>query len=523
MTADVVNGLHAATVRLPAFRRYGLGFVLGALAALAMAPFYLLFLLVPAFCGLLWLVYGATGSRGAFAAAWWFGFGYFTVGLYWIANALLTDAGRFGWMVPFAILGLSGGLAVFPGLAGLAARRLDAGNGLGRVLLFAAFWTFTEWLRGWVLTGFPWNLVGSGWALSEAMMQGAAVTGIYGLSLLAVVTAAMPATLARNDRWGGGPGPTIGAAVLLVVVWGGGAARLSGAAAIGENTVPGVRLRLVQPNIEQTKKWRYDLRIPNLKEQIRMSAAVAEGPPPTHVIWSETAATYYLSNDPAVRQAIAESTPKDGLIITGAPRSTLKKEKTLRIWNSLYALDGGGQIVGTYDKAHLVPFGEYMPFRGIIGMEKLTVGATDFSPGPGPRTLRLKGLPPVSPLICYEVIFPGNVVDPNDRPQWILNLTNDAWYGLSTGPYQHFDSARFRAVEEGLPLVRVANTGISGVIDGYGRVVKRLDLGRKGTLDSALPKALSSTVFGRFGNAVALLLMLVTGAAGMAVGRFQGS
>ena len=519
-----LSDLQSAVIRLPAFRRYGLAFILGGLAALAMAPFYLLFLLVPAFCGLLWLVYGAAGPRGAAAAAWWFGLGFFAFGLYWIGAALLVDAARFGWMIPFAILGLSAGLAIFPAAVGLIAWRLAANlGGVGRVLVFAALWVLAEWLRGWVFTGFPWNLMGSAWAVSDALMQGASVTGIYGLSLLAVTIAALPATLSANSGWGGGRTPTAAAAILLAVVWGGGAARLSGAPAVGENSVPDVRLRLVQPNIEQKDKWRANLRIPNLKEQIAMSSGPGPGPGPTHVIWSETAATYYLSNDAAVRSAIAQGTPRGGLTLTGGLRTTATREKPFKVWNSLFALDDAGAIVGAYDKFHLVPFGEYMPFRGIVGLEKLSAGATDFTAGAGPQTLRLKGLPPVSPLICYEVIFPGNVVNPEDRPEWLLSVTNDAWYGISTGPYQHFDAARFRAVEEGLPLVRVANTGISGVIDAYGRVVKRLELSEKGVLDTTLPKALAGTVFGGAGNALALLLIIATGGAGMAIGGFRGS
>jgi len=512
--------LHTAMVALPAHKRYGLAFGLGALAALALAPFYAVFLLVPAFCGLLWLVYGAAGLRGAFFAGWWFGLGHFSVGLYWIANALLIDAARFGWLIPFAITGLSAVLAVFPALAGVLARRLSGDSGgLARVLVFAACWTLLEWLRGWVLTGFPWNLTGSALALSDALMQGASVTGIYGLSLLVVAVAAAPATVCKNQNWGGGYRPTIGAAILFALVWAGGSARLSGVAAVGEDTVPDVRLRLVQPNIAQQNKWKSDLKIANFKEQIAMSVADGTGAAPTHVIWSETAATYLLSNDMAVRKAMAEAVPKGGLILTGAPRSTPVRENPFRIWNSLYALDSAGGIVGTYDKHHLVPFGEYMPFRGMFGLEKLTAGSTDFTPGPGRQTLRLPGLPAVSPLICYEVIFPGNVVNATDRPQWMLNVTNDAWYGISTGPYQHFDAARFRAVEEGLPLVRVANTGMSGVIDGYGRTVGRLELGSKGTLDSVLPKALSATLYSRYGNAVALILILLTGGLGLVLGR----
>lgn len=245
---------------------------------------------------------------------------------------------------------------------------------------------------------------------------------------------------------------------------------------------------------------------------------------PTHVIWAETAATYFLANKAGPRQAIAAVTPKGGLTLTGAPRTTPKRESVYKVWNSLHGIDEKASIVGTYDKSHLVPFGEYMPLRNVLGLDKLTAGATDFSAGQGPRTLRLKGLPPVSPLICYEVIFPGQVVDPKDRPQWLLNVTNDGWYGVSSGPYQHFAAARLRAVEEGLPLVRVANTGISGVIDGYGRVVAKLGLARKGILDSDLPRALGPTPYGRLGNWIVGLLVLMVAGAGflMTTSRREG-
>jgi apolipoprotein N-acyltransferase len=179
-----------------------------------------------------------------------------------------------------------------------------------------------------------------------------------------------------------------------------------------------------------------------------------------------------------------------------------------QVWNSIHGIDEVGNVVGTYDKFHLVPFGEYTPLRNVFKFSKITVGTTDFSAGFGPRTIHFKGLPPVSPLICYEVIFPGQVVDSHDRPEWLLNLTNDGWYGSSSGPYQHFDSARLRAVEEGLPLVRVANTGISGVIDGYGRVVSQLELGTKGALDSVLPSSLQMTLYGRLGNWIVIFLIL---------------
>ena len=218
--------------------------------------------------------------------------------------------------------------------------------------------------------------------------------------------------------------------------------------------------------------------------------------------------------DPAV-------VPRDGLVISGALRkSSAGNAELMELWNSVYAIDDQGRIAGSYDKFHLVPFGEYVPFRQVLTFAKITYGAIDFSAGPGPRTLRLPGLPPVSPLICYEIIFPGRVADRQDRPAWLLNITNDAWYGRSSGPYQHFAAARLRAVEEGLPLVRVAGTGISAVVDAYGRTVARLGLGRAGVIDSALPAPLAgATPYGRLGDRIVLLILIAVAGAGYVLQR----
>ena len=513
----MVSGLYSRTIGLQGWRRWALAFLLGALGAGAMAPLHGVVLLVPAMTGLLWLVFSRPAGRSALIVGWWFGLGHFSTGLYWIANALLTHPERFGWLAPFAVLGLAGVLAFFPAFCALLSHRLAHNrSGVGRVFVFAALWTGFEWIRSWIFTGFPWNLIGSAWVFSDAMIQFAALAGVYGLSLLSVIVAAMPALLAGNDGWRTEASPWRPlslAALALVVVWVGGALRLSGAS---EETVAGVRLRLVQPNIDQKLKWKSDQRQKNLAEQVRMGSAMAEpgSPPPSHVIWAETAATYFIANDAASRNTIARGTPTHGLTITGAPRAMPKRGSEYRVWNSLHALDRDGKITGTYDKFHLVPFGEYMPFRDIIGLSKLTAGSTDFSRGTGPKTLRLKGLPPVSPLICYEVIFPGQILDKRDRPEWLLNLTNDGWYGVSSGPYQHFAAARLRAVEEGLPLVRVANTGISGVIDGYGRVKARLELDTKGILDNGLPRSLKPTLFGRLGDWIVVFVVLLTAGAG---------
>ncbi len=485
------------------WRRWFLAAGFGILAAGALPPLHFVFLLVPAFSGFIWLIDTGARKRSAFAEGWWFGFGFFTAGLFWISFALLTKPDQFAWMVPFAVFGLPALLAFFTAFSTLAARMLWR-PGTGRVLVFAALWVAFEVLRGWIFTGFPWNLIGTVWTFSDSMLQGASVVGVFGLSLLTVIVAAMPAVLADDGKGG----RVLAAFAVLGLVWVGGAVRLQGA---GTETVPGVRLRLVQPNIPQRLKWIPELRRRHVLKQLRMSTRPADKPP-THVIWAETAVPFLLSKDKAIRSLVGAAAPPGGLVLTGAPREDSER----RIWNSLHALDPAGRIKATYDKAHLVPFGEYMPFRGLLNIDKITGGGRDFSAGPGRVTLRLPGLPPVSPLICYEVIFSGQVVDGADRPGWILNITNDGWYGNSPGPYQHFAAARLRAVEEGLPLVRVANTGISGIIDPYGRVNASLELGQEGILDGNLPLPLEGIPFyARFNVWITPALILFVMGAGL--------
>lgn len=518
--------------RLGGARRLAVAFGLGALAALALPPVHAVVLLIPAFAGFVWLIDQAQRARAAFAVGWWFGVGHFGVGLYWIAFPLLVEPERFAWMIPFAVGGLAAATAAFPGaVAALAwlsqtprARAWFLGaTGAGRVLLLAVIWTALEWIRAWAFTGFPWNLIGTVWTFAPAMIQLAAVAGVYGLSLVTIAVAAMPAVLAdpgdsqaRARAWR----PTAGAFAVLAAVWIGGLWRLGAAT---EATVPGVRLRLVQPDIPQALKWAPAERERHLVKQVRLSTrapapASVDARAPTHVIWAETAVPYFVANDPDLLAALGRVVRDGGALIVGAPRTTPTPETPLRIWNSLHAIDARGRIVATYDKFHLVPFGEYVPFRRWLPMiAKITHGETDFSSGPGLQTLAIPGLPPVSPLICYEIIFPGAVRAPERRPGWLLNLTNDAWFGLSSGPYQHFAAARLRAVEEGLPLIRVANNGISAIIDAYGRVRASLGLGRAGVVDGDLPAPLAAPPpYGRYGDGMTLAALFVVAFAAVA-------
>lgn len=490
--------------------RYGMAALLGGLATLALPPAGVVPVLLIAFPGLLWLLDGGATRRGAFFLGWWFGFAHLVLGLYWISFALLTDIERFWWMMPFAMAGLPALLAVFPGLATLVLFRLPLRGGIARAVAFAVIWTALEWVRGHVLTGFPWNLIGYAWVDVAPVLQVTAVTGVYGLSLLTVLVASLPAALADPALRRGRASAALALGLALFIgihAWGSWRLRTAESA-----TVPGVVLRLVQPNISQRLKWDAGEREANFARHLELSAAAPpEGaPPPTHIIWPETAAAFFVEQHAGRRMAMAAVTPPGGLLLTGAPRmSRPDADASWQYWNSLLAIDGSGAVVAHYDKAHLVPFGEYMPLRRWLPVEKIAAGPEDFSPGPGRVTLTLPGLPPFNPLICYEVIFPGAVANSADRPKWLLNLTNDGWYGMSAGPHQHFAIARVRAVEEGLPLVRAANTGISGVVDGYGRVVAQLDLGRAGNLDSSLPQPVpDSTPYGRNGDWILVVMLM---------------
>ena len=481
------------------WHRFALAVALGGLSVLALPPVSAAPLLLITLPLLIWLLDGTGGWRGAFAAGWGFGFGYFVFGLYWVAFALTVDLARFWWVMPFAVAGLPAGLAILWG-AVAAVWRMLPWRGADRVLGFALLMGAMEWVRGHALTGFPWNLPGYVWIDWQPILQVASVIGLYGLTFLTLAIAASPAAIVMRD----GQSPRRAAAVpavalvaiLALAAWG--MQRVPGTPS---PSVPDVRLRLVQANIPQVEKWDPAFARRNFERQRQLS--VAQGfPSITHVIWPETAVPYNVMGDPLVRELLGQVTPPGGMMLAGAPRFG-GTETEPAYWNSLLALDDTGAVQAVFDKFHLVPFGEYVPdwawFLTAIGAD--VSGAGSYSAGDGPVTLDLAGLPPVSPLICYEVIFPGQVTDSRQRPAWLLNITNDAWYGETAGPHQHFAIARARAVEEGMPLVRVAATGISGVIDAYGRVTARLGLGSQGVLDAALPQALAQpTAYARHGD-----------------------
>jgi apolipoprotein N-acyltransferase len=500
---------------LSGWRRYGIALLLGVSAAAALPPVDLSPLLVVAFPGVLWLDEGSSGPSASFGLGYAFGFGFFVAGLYWISGALFVDIATFWWLVPIAAFGLPAAFALYTGAAFLIVNittRYLRLPGAARVFGFAIAWTAAEWIRGHAFTGLPWNLIGSTWSGgfpgASAILQSVAWIGIYGLSFVTVLAASLPALLGASPlvpisgrrRWA----PAIGAALLVLIPGVFGALRLE----MSPIATSKIWLRVVQPSIPQTMKWEPAAAEDNLRRLLNLSAAPSLRPIAA-VIWPEAATPFLLERDVAVRLEIGSIVPDKGYLITGALRANPPPGPVVQMWNSIEALNAAGEIVARYDKAHLVPFGEYFPFREVLPIKKITAGTIDLSAGPGPRTIALPGLPPFAAAICYEAIFPGTIVNEQERPDWILNLTNDAWYGRSSGPFQHLASARTRTIEEGLPMVRVANNGISAVIDATGRVRTRINLDTIGYADVALPAPGRPTFYSHAGDWALVALLLI--------------
>jgi apolipoprotein N-acyltransferase len=501
LTRLATHAAHA-TVLTFGWRRAILAVVAGALSALALAPFNawpILFVTMPV---LVWLVDGSAAGRWSGAitagvAGWCFGFGYFVAGLYWIGYAFLVDAKTFGWLLPVAVVGLPAYLAIYTGL-GLAATRLIWVRGPERILALAATLTVSEWLRGHLLTGFPWNSFG--YALTEPLIlaQSVSLIGIWGLTFIAVAVCASPAVLAddRVDTPHPYRAPVIGLLVLLGLA-GYGAARL---AAHPTSYVSGVKLRIMQPDLQQDVKFNYAAKDEVMARYLALSDR-ATGPQSsgvrdvTHLIWPESAFPFFLTREPDALSQIAAMLNPGTELITGAVRPA-PAESGPRAYNSVYVIDPDGSIRAIYDKIHLVPFGEYLPFQRLLekfGLRQLTKQIGGFLSGSRRHAIDVPGAPKMMALICYEAIFPGSAVPAGERPGWLVNVTNDGWFGISSGPYQHLQQARVLAIAQGLPLVRAANTGISAVIDPVGRIVSSLPLGIEGVLDSGLPKSIAPT------------------------------
>jgi apolipoprotein N-acyltransferase len=501
------------------WKRAAIALVAGALSAFAMAPFDAWPVLFLTFPVMVWLIDGAGAGRwrgvpAAAFAGWWFGLGYFVPGLYWIGYAFLVDAPTFGWLMPFAVLGLPAYLALFTAF-GFALARLIWTRDASRVIALAATLTTSEWLRGHVLTGFPWNAFG--YALTEplALAQAASLIGLWGMTFLSVAIFASPAALIDGRSRGRRPWIAPALALTLLVAMGiFGAVRLK---LQPTSWVANVKLRIMQPNLQQDVRFNYSAKAEVMQKYLALSDR-ASGPQSTGVrdasilIWPESAFPFFLTREADAMAQIAALLPKGTVLITGSVRAPDLPPGTrvTRAYNSIYVIDHDGSVLSVYDKLHLVPFGEYLPFQQWmekLGLEQLTKVQGGFIAGTRRRSMDIPNAPRALPLICYEAVFPGDVAARDDRPGWIVNLTNDGWFGISTGPYQHLQQARLRAIEEGLPLVRAANTGISAVIDPLGRIVARLGLGLEGVLDSSLPSAIPPTVYTRAGDIPAALIV----------------
>jgi apolipoprotein N-acyltransferase len=515
--ATFVAGLRGAT-------RAAVALILGALSVLAFAPVHAWPVLFLTFGGLIWLLDGCYALdarlkerlKAAGFVGFCFGFGYFLAGLYWVAEAFLVEPWRHGWLLPFVMTALPGGMALFFAAAAALAMLLWL-PGAGRAFALAVAFALAEFARGHVLTGLPWNLMGYSLLGGLPLMQLASLFGVYALSLLSVLLfAAQAAVFApRESRLAGGGGAWALAGLLILLLaigYGWGERRLAAAGPEGTD----LRLRIVQANIDQSEKWRPE----NSSEIFSDYLALTRGGGLDGigvVIWPETAVPFLLADAPEALSAIAAVLPEGTVLLVGSARLVEERDAQdaliqARVYNSLLVIDDAGSVVGNYDKIHLVPLGEYLPFQDFLerlGMMQLTGVRGGFSVGSTSRLLSVPGAPPARPLICYEIIFPHEIAAAGTRPGWLINVTNDAWFGSSAGPYQHFHQAQVRAVEQGLPVVRAANTGISAVIDAYGRVRAEIGLGAKGVIDAELPKKAAPTPYAQFGIIIEIAALVL--------------
>ncbi len=509
--------------RLPTWVLVAIAALAGALSVLAMAPFFLWPIMFFTFPVLIWALDSVCMREDdisalaclrkrlgrAAAVGWGFGFGYFLCGVYWIGYSFYVDADRNAALMPLAIASLAATLALFYAAAGIIAASLWR-RGYARILAFIFAFFCAEAARGYLFTGFPWNLFGEAVAANDALMQMAAYVGVYGLTLAALFIFSTPAAVVAAA-----PARFMRSWIALVCA----ALALAGGFAFGTERlreqageVEGVRVRIVQPNIPQADKMKPENRSWIFARTLELSRNGSSGEDIsafTHVIWPETSAPILLAfNDgffsAEMKRALAALIPPNASLILGGERAVGGRTpegrfRFDRVFNSLFVLGEGAEIRSIYDKRHLVPFGEYVPLKSVINIASFgafteTWGGFDAGAGQD-SPMRAPHGPDFLPLICYEIIFPGRVEERTKRPFWMVNLTNDAWFGSSTGPYQHLHQAQIRAVEEGLPVMRAANTGISAVIDPFGRILAHLDLGKTGALDHGLPRSLPITFF----------------------------
>jgi apolipoprotein N-acyltransferase len=520
---------------LPALRAFPLAFVLGALAACGFAPLHLWPLTFLCLAGLILLVRDAPTLRRAAAIGWWFGFGNFCIGLNWIATAFTFQAAMPAWLGGVAVVLASLYLAVFPALAAAGGWWIAGGHEGRRnwplITGLAGAWIASEWLRATLFTGFAWNPIGVVWIDLGPLAGAARVIGTYGLSGLTILVSGMLllALLAtRRTFRSEASGRRNGRLAVLILVPTALAIALTPLVLFDRFILPPDTpstplIRVVQPNIGQDVKWDPAMALAHFRTLASLSGK--PGARPRLIVWPEAAVPFLLEEDEAARAAIARLMGPRDLLLTGADAFQYGRDGSLvSATNSVFAMDARGRLLGRYDKAHLVPFGEYLPMRAIlsrIGLSRLAPGDMDFLSGPAARNLVLPGVGPVGMQICYEIVFSGHVVDRAHRPILLVNPSNDAWFGR-WGPPQHLAQTRLRAIEEALPIVRSTPTGISAVIDRDGRLLGSLPWRVPGAIDVPLPPVGAPTLFSRFGNVLPLafaLLLLGAGYVGRRISR----
>jgi apolipoprotein N-acyltransferase len=531
MPAGLFPSLGSTVILAWGWPRRLIAFAAGAVGALAMPPFGFFPALIVSLTVAVWLLDGSAAGdvrarlRAAFFVGWQWGFGYFLAGLWWLGAAFLVDAQRYAWALPLGVVALPAGLAVFSGV-GFALARFIWPQGPLRVLALALGLSVGEWLRAVLFSGFPWNELGLALAQSLSLAQFAAIVGLHGLTLIAIAVAAAPATLADE------PGPGRWAPTLIAALAIGGLA-LFGSLRLAEPNPPSdtnVKLRLLQTNLNQGPDFAPDKGAEILSRYLALSdrattperSGVADV---TLLVWPESAFPFLLAREAGALTRISEFLRGGATLATGAASAEIGASKVpRRFFNSILLLDRSGLRPERYDKRHLVPFGEYIPFEGLLrrtGLTEFVHFPGGFSPGSGSDVLSIPGAPDALAMICYEAIFPSEFGGARSgeaaRAKWILNVTDDAWFGATPGPYQHFELAKLRSIEWGLPMARSANGGFSAIVDAKGRVLASGLLGAETVIDGVLPGAIEPPPAVRWGSGpFALGLLAILAVLGLA-------
>lgn len=478
-------GIAARIGNLRGWRQLLLAFVIGAALGLVQAPWSFPLAFFATLPVIFWLHSGSERQRRAASVGWFAGLGYFGLALAWIVEPFLVDIARHGWMAPFALFFMAAGLALFWAAAFWIAPH-------GRIFTLILMWSIVEVARSYVFTGFPWGLIGYGW-METPIIQVTSIVGVHGLGFL---TMAAIALLLQGQAKA-----AVSGALILILMWGFGAYQLSKPVI---QRADAYTVRIVQPNVDQKLKWLPEFQQTFFQRHLELSAANGS---PDIVIWPEAAVPFLPEERPDLLQDISLAT-NGAEVILGARR----RDGEGNWFNRLVLLDDNGLLVDSYDKHHLVPFGEYVPAQNILSKTGITaLTGQGWTAGEGARLISHSDTPTFLPLICYEAIFPSHASVPGERADWIVQITNDAWFGKFSGPYQHLAQARVRAIEQGLPLARSANTGVSAMVDPYGRIIDAIPLGRMGVVDVSLPAALPKTLYSRYGDwPIAGLLLLLT-------------